>query len=211
MINTVLFDLDGTLMDTERLYLKSNQQAAAELGFDTPQRDFYALVGLGGADLENWLAERYGQAAVQPFIERSEALVSDWLQSGQGREMPGATALLESLKDEDYGVGIVTSAPGEHLVDAIDSMGWHDLVTWRISLDHGAAKPAPDLYLAGLKAADKKPAEVLAVEDTPLGVAAARAAGLKTLQIADLAPLSEEATATVDKLADIMVWLHRNA
>lgn len=74
----------------------------------------------------------------------------------------------------------------------------------------GASKPAPDLYQCALSKLALPTAAVVAVEDTPAGVTAANAAGLRCLQVHDLAPASAKATAVLPDLASVAAWL-RNA
>lgn len=211
MIQTVFFDMDGTLIDTERLYLKSNAQTAREYGVNLPDDAFLALVGMGASDMGTWLADHVGAENVTAFIDRSEGLVSDWLAAGQGVEMPGATAMLEHLTAAGFRLGVVTAAPGEHLVDVLREMDWGRFFTWQVSSSDAPSKPAPDGYLHALKLAGTPAEATVAVEDTPLGVQAARAAGLRCLQIVDLAPASPEATAQLDSLAAVTAWLTQNA
>lgn len=89
MLKAVLFDLDGTLVDTERLYLQANATAAAQLGQPLPAAAFQRLVGAGDLRQNAWLQAQFGET-LEAFIRLSDELVMQ--QLAKVPVLPGASA-----------------------------------------------------------------------------------------------------------------------
>ena len=206
MLKAVLFDLDGTLVDTERLYLQANAAASAQLGQPLPAAAFQRLVGTGDLRQNAWLQQQFG-AGLEAFIRLSDELVEQ--QLGSVSALPGATQLLNHLHQRGIQLGLVTVSPSTYVNNIVTQQPWPQFdVT--VTGDVGASKPAPDLYQRALSQLALPTPAVVAVEDTPAGVTAANAAGLRCLQVHDLAPASAKATAVLPDLVAVAAWL-RNA
>lgn len=206
MLKAVLFDLDGTLVDTERLYLQANAVAAAQLGRPLPASAFQRLVGASDLRHNAWLQQQFG-AELEHFIRLSEELVE--AQLGVVSALPGATQMLNHLHQRGMQLGLVTVSPSTYVKTIVTQQTWPQFdVT--VTGEAGASKPAPDLYQVALGKLNLATAAVVAVEDTPAGVTAADAAGLRCVQVHDLAPASAQAAAVLPDLAAVAAWL-RNA
>lgn len=203
MLKAVLFDLDGTLVDTERLYLQANATAAAQLGQPLPAAAFQRLVGAGDLRQNAWLQAQFGET-LEAFIRLSDELVMQ--QLAKVPVLPGATQLLNHLHQRGVQLGLVTVSPSAYVKAIVTQQPWPQFdVT--VTGEAGASKPAPDLYQRALSKLALPPAVVVAVEDTPTGVTAAHAAGLRCVQVHDLAPASAKATVVLPDLAAVAAWL----
>lgn len=207
MIKTVLFDLDGTLVDTERAFLRGNAKAAQDLGFALQPRDFLPLVGNGGDAELAFVASKVGQTNVPAFMRLTREYVDRWLTGPATIALPGAGDTLQALHDAQIKLGIVTSSGRRHLDLVLAKTGWAPLLDWTITLGGGQPKPAPDLYLEALATSHQPAATTLAVEDSGLGVQAAQAAELRVIQIKDLAPLEPFATIALPNIAAVPKWV----
>ena len=121
------------------------------------------------------------------------------------RPLPGALELAEELRGS-VPIAVASNSPREILAGALEAAGLSDAFDVVIGVDEvSEAKPAPDLYLTASERLGAPPAESIAVEDSPAGVAAARAAGLYVIGIPSLAGVALEADMTADSLDDVAV------
>lgn len=179
----VLVDMDGTLVDTEPLWLVAKQRMFARHGTAFEHRDRVAVFGRDERFTARYLTSRLGMDPSREDEVRLEyrAIVAATFREGVPQR-PGAEALLRSLRGR-VPVGLATNTIAELVDIALDASGlapWLDSVS---TAESGAAKPAPDIYLAACRSLGLDPAAAVAIEDSPTGIAAARAAGLTVIAV----------------------------
>ncbi|TMM10714.1 MAG: HAD family hydrolase [Actinobacteria bacterium] len=153
----VLFDLDGTLVDTNYLHTLAWSRALHDVGMWAPMNAIHRLVGMGGDQLVPRLLGHDVPGASDARSRRYNELL------GEVRAFPGAAELLRNLHNAGVAVVLATSSPPDEL-DA--------------KQDVDKSKPAPDLFHAAMRAGMIEPARALAVGDSVWDLQAARAAGL---------------------------------
>lgn len=182
MLTALLFDLDGTLTDTDTLHLQAFRQLLREHdGRELSQAQFDAQVS-GRANGELFAELFAGASAEQcrELADRKEALFRDMSPSLE--PMPGLVRLLEHAQARDIGMCVVTNAPrlnAEHMLNAM-GLGQrfaHVLVAEELA----RAKPDPLPYLTGLERLGARADHALAFEDSVPGVTAASRAGILTV------------------------------
>lgn len=186
--DAVLFDNDGLLLDTESVWTRAEEDLfeAHGIAFTTDHKR--ELVGtsadIAGGLLERWL-DRPGQLGT--LIEELNELVVAELEHGV-EAMVGARDLLESLKAQGTPIGLVSNSPLAFVVRSLEIVGFEDIFDAVVSgHDVAAPKPAPDPYLEGCRRLGVEPGpSVIALEDSPTGVTAARAAGLTVIGVPSL-------------------------
>jgi HAD superfamily hydrolase (TIGR01509 family) len=201
-VRGVCFDLDGTLVDTERIQWQAYRRVlagyGADLDLETYRRHFIAVAG--GAE---WACGHWTLPVDAATLRARKAAVYRDLIAAGAPAMPGAPACLERLHGT-WPLAVVTNSSRAEAALLLRSAGLDALLDAVIAReDHAAAKPAPDAYLAAATALGHEPAECVAVEDTPRGVRAARAAGLRVVAVpSDLTADQDftEATRRVDGL-----------
>ncbi len=169
----ILWDNDGVLVDTEKWFFEANRLELAALGVTATSAQFeeinlrrgvslLSLSGLEGEDL-------------RALYTRGDARYSELLRT-EKLAIPGMLELLERMKEQVFTMGIVTASRREHfdIIHGLSGMLAH--VDFE---DYPRAKPYPDGYLAGIERAGLAARECIAVEDSPRGITAARAAGLE--------------------------------
>ena len=185
MIRAILFDVDGTLVDSNDLHAAAWQQAFRHFGIDLPADEIRAQIGKGGDNLiptllPDELAERCG-SEIDAF--RSELFRRDFLP--RVVPFPGIRPLFERLYADDVRIVLATSSKGEELAYHSSLIGAADLIfaaTSRDDVDH--SKPCPDIFEAALaKVAPVRAEEALVIGDSPWDVKAATRAGLRTLAV----------------------------
>ncbi|MEP3346616.1 MAG: HAD family phosphatase [Litoreibacter sp.] len=189
----VVFDMDGLLLDTERVYFESFRAALAAIGLPQDDNLFRRLVGtnllLGHQLLTEGLSGRV-------TLEKFNAVWDDEITLRLADCIPvkpGAPAIAEYLRERDIPYIIATSTQTEKAHLHLERAGLSALFQDIVGGDQVAAsKPAPDIYLHATARLGQDPTTCVAFEDSPNGVRAAHAAGLITVQVPDIvAPDSE--------------------
>ncbi len=204
----VVFDNDGLLLDTESVWTRAEQDLFERRGTAFTPADKRELVGtsaaIAGAVLERRLEEP-GRA--EALIEELNALVVAELEHGV-EAMIGARELLHSLRSRGTPIGLVSNSPLMFVERSLQLVGFEDHFDVVLSAHEVAApKPAPDPYLEACRRLGVEPGpDVVALEDSPTGVAAARAAGLTVIGVPSIegVPL-EEAHHLAESLLDTVV------
>jgi HAD superfamily hydrolase (TIGR01509 family) len=209
--DAVVFDNDGLLLDTESVWTRAEQDLFVRRGAEFTPADKRELVGtsaeIAGGILERRLGEP-GRAA--ELIEELNALVVAELEHGV-EAMLGARELLEALKSRSTPIGLVSNSPLIFVQRSLEIVGFHEIFDIVLSAHEVAApKPAPDPYLEACKRLGVTPGpNVVALEDSPTGVAAARAAGLTVIGVPSIDGVAlDEAHHLAESLADEVVARH---
>lgn len=209
--DAVVFDNDGLLLDTESVWTRAEQDLFELRGTEFTPADKLELVGtsaeIAGTILERRLGES-GRAA--ELIEELNELVVAELEHGV-EAMIGARELLERLRERGTPIGLVSNSPLRFVRRSIELAGFHEHFDVVISAhDVAAPKPAPDPYLEACRRLGVEPGPaVVALEDSPTGVAAARAAGLTVIGIPSIEGIAlEEAHHLAESLLDEVVAHH---
>lgn len=181
--DSVLFDLDGTLIDSNAAHATSWLRALREHGIDTDIMRVRPLIGMGGDKLLPAIAGiEEGSPRGRAVAARKKELFNEqlpWL-----RPTPGARALLEFLRDRDVETLIATSADEKEMQALLDCAGVADLLPGRASKDDAdESKPDPDIVCAALAMARGGAASTLMVGDTPYDIEAARRAGVASVAL----------------------------
>jgi HAD superfamily hydrolase (TIGR01509 family) len=205
--DAVVFDNDGLLLDTESVWTRAEEDLFELRGAEFTPADKLELVGtsaeIAGGILERRLGEP-GRAA--ELIEELNELVVAELEHGV-EEMLGAREVLERLRGK-VPLGLVSNSPLRFVRRSIELAGIGDFFDVVLSAHEVAApKPAPDPYLEACRRLGVEPGpDVVALEDSPTGVAAARAAGLTVIGIPSVeGVLLEEAHHLAESLLDEVV------
>jgi len=174
----VLFDLDGTLVDTNYLHTLAWSRAFADAGEWAPMNAIHRLIGMGGDQLVPRLLGHDSSAASAARSRRYRELMSE------ARAFPGAAELLEHARQSGLVVVIASSAPKDELDAMLEVIGAAGSVDATTSADDAtASKPQPDVLLAALEAGHIDSQRGVVVGDSIWDVQAARAAGLACLGV----------------------------
>ncbi len=207
----VVFDNDGLLLDTESVWTRAEQDLFEQRGTEFTPADKRELVGTSAAIAGGILEQRLGEPGrAEELIEELNVLVVAELERGV-EAMIGARDLLERLRERGTPLALVSNSPLRFVRRSIELAGFHDHFDVVVSAHEVAApKPAPDPYLEACRRLGVEPGpEVVALEDSPTGVAAARAAGLTVIGIPSIEGIGlEEAHHLAESLLDEVVARH---
>lgn len=177
----ILWDLDGTLVDSEPAHQAAFDDALAELGLSV-QPDFHArMLGMNEAGVHEALIKETGAAISQ----------ADWRQRKWSHYQRHATAIRPragvadvaiKLVSRDIPSAVVSNSTADEVTIALATTGLGTILTTRVSLaDVSRGKPDPEGYLLGARRLGMAPSACLVIEDSPVGAAAGRAAGMRVI------------------------------
>ena len=186
-LRAVLFDMDGVLYNSMPYHAKAWHRAMAQFGYDLPEEEVYMHEGRTGASTINLVSMRlHGVEESEERIQEIYKVKSDIFNEYPPADpMPGALSLLRQLKEQGLMILIVT---GSGQLSLLDKLNHHypgifrrELMVTAFDVKHG--KPHPEPYLMGMQKGDLRPEECIVVENAPLGVRAAKAAGIFTIAV----------------------------
>ena len=181
-IKGILWDNDGVLVNTEHLFYEANREIFAEHGIDlTPQHffDWFLTENFGAWHLLHEIG--YTQAQTDALRESRNQRYSERLMREDRLGNAGIDQVLARLSKR-VPMGIVTSAQKEHFCLIHDKLALRPYFDFVVTEeDTKESKPSPEPYLLGLKKLDVAAEECLVIEDSPRGVQAARAAGIRCI------------------------------
>jgi HAD superfamily hydrolase (TIGR01509 family) len=195
-VDAVILDMDGLMLDTERLYKSAWQKAASQLGFLLDDGFYFTLVGRTNAAGEITLTERFGvDFPMAAFRERWADLWRQEVEASGIPLKPGLMELLEYLAGRNVPVAVATSSDQEYAALSLraarlDAGRFAHIVSGE-QVENG--KPAPDIYLEAARRLSVNPARCLAIEDSDAGILSASGAGMMSVVVPDLKPPSPEA------------------
>jgi HAD superfamily hydrolase (TIGR01509 family) len=182
----VIFDMDGVLVDSEPAFFEAVNELLAPDGKRIEWEQYEGLLGTSMSVTWRGVLDAVGMGAedVQPYLERYGDTLIEVLRRPRPL-LPGVDAAIRALKQRNVPIAVATASRREWvealLVDSARlPLDTFDAVVWRQLVER--SKPAPDLYLKAAELLAVAPERCIAVEDTPPGIAAAKAAGMYTIQ-----------------------------
>lgn len=208
MIDAVVFDLDGVLIESEERWDAARRAVVAEAGRPFPDTATRTMQGMSAPEWQAFLHEELGVPAPPEEIGRA---VVDAMARGYRDDLPllpGATEAVRALGAE-WTLGVASSANAVLIDLVLDLAGIRACFAALVSSEEVArGKPAPDVYLEAARRLDADPARCVAIEDSSNGLRSAAAAGMVVVAVPNraFAPDSDAlalAAAAVDGVADV--------
>lgn len=187
-IQAVIFDLDGTLVDSMWVWLDIDREYFKQHGLEVPEKLQQKISGMSFSETANYIKEQYG---ISDSIEDMKTAWNRMAEEKYEKEVPlkpGADRFIRKIREMGIKTGVATSN-SRHLVEiALQARGIRselDVVRTACEVEHG--KPAPDIYLLVAEDLGVKPEHCLVFEDIIEGIQAGKRAGMHTCAVADAA------------------------
>ena len=206
MIKGVIFDMDGVILDTEKLYIRFWCEAAQFYGYPMERRHALSIRSLARPyakeRLRGYFGEDFDYYAVH---DKRIELMDAYIEQNGIEAKPGAAELLSCLKQRKIKTSLATATQSDRARDyleRVDLLKYFDEIVSASMVARG--KPDPDIYLYAADRLGLSPEDCFAVEDSPNGIRSACAAGCKTIMVPDLDQPDAEILNMIFKKADTL-------
>lgn len=212
-VRGVLFDMDGVILDTEKLYTRFWREACRFYGFDMTWEQALSMRSLNHTAAAAILIRYFGETASYHLIhEKRIELMAAFVDKHGVEAKAGIYELLDYLDVHEIPAVVTTASPMDRVKGHLSSLGLFDRFRRICTVAEVAAgKPEPDIYLFGAECLGLDPRDCLALEDSFTGMVSAQRAGCMNTIVPDLDQPGENilsiAYAKADSLADIIGML----
>ena len=187
---SIIFDMDGTLFDTQRICMPAWDFAGERQGYKNVGLHIPAVCGMSDVGWQKYLLDHFPEMDVQKFSSEARQYVIDNLVV---KYMPGAEELVKFLREKGVKLAIASGSSQESIKHHLAEVGgthYFDAIVGGADVKNG--KPAPDIFLLAAEKLGAKPEDCYVLEDSPNGINAAYAAGMKAIGVPDIAQFSDE-------------------
>jgi HAD superfamily hydrolase (TIGR01509 family) len=203
---TILWDMDGVIADSYSLHFAAWQETFAKRGIKFTREDFTKLFGTrNDFIIGSIMGRELSEGDVKVMVQEKE---ENFRRKATGSIKPflGAVRLLSAMKKGNFKLGLASSAPRENIdlvLGELNLEGIFDCIVFGQEVSE--SKPDPQIYLLAAKKLEATPNDCLVIEDSPLGIRAAKTAGMKCLAIANTHPRQKlgEADRVFDSLENV--------
>jgi HAD superfamily hydrolase (TIGR01509 family) len=187
-----IFDIDGTIIDSMPFHERSWDVFLTRRGVPTVGEDFFRrTAGRTGVEVMRELFDSLSEADAHAFVREKEEIYRDLFRP-EFREIGGFTAFAREARAAGVRLACATAGDPDNIAFALGGLAMADFFDAAVGAhDVARGKPAPDLFLLAAKRMGALPAECLVFEDAPLGIEAARRAGMRAVAIASTVPADE--------------------
>jgi len=191
MPKAVLWDLDGTLIDSAEHHWRAWRETMSAEGIEISREQFLATFGQrNGAIIPAWLGKRTTPLAIQRIGEAKEDRYRRLVREQGVAAAPGAADWLRRLRGEGWRQAVASSAPRLNIETVLEALGLGRFFDAIVSAeDVRRGKPDPQVFLAAANRLGVEPRDCIVVEDAPAGVEAAKRAGIRCIAAGPPGPL----------------------
>ena len=197
----VIFDMDGVVVDSEPLTIRSYLQAFEEFGVHVTRGEYIRRVVVEGSRVRALFSDHGGDPARWPDVFRRKNEMYVRMVRTEMRMMPGAMALLQDLQANHVPCALGTSASRDTVNIVFERFGLFQYFEVTVTLDEVAShKPDPEVFLQAAELLQMPPGQCVVIEDAPKGIFAAKAAGMRCVAVPTCLTVNEDLSA-----ADLVV------
>lgn len=189
MVN-IIFDMDGTLLDTQKIYVPAWEYAGKAFGVEGMGNCVFELCGSNGETCKKFMTEKYPNVDYGKFRELIESYIKE---HATVRFKKGAKEFIDYLIEKEIPFALATSTARKGARERLESVGYADKFKVTVCGDEVTkGKPDPEPFLKAAQKLGADPETCIVFEDSPLGIRAAHTAGMKVVGVFDLVEFSDE-------------------
>lgn len=193
MIRAILFDMDGTLIDSEPNYRIADQQFLEDFGIELPEEVWDSFVGIGSEKMIAYVKEHYGlQGDTEELLKLKDRYFHE-IAAERTEVFPATVRLLQKLKERGFPCAIATGSSKRTLkfsLEATGLVGHFEATVSSEEVAHG--KPEPHVFLEAARRLGAQPEECLVLEDSRSGIEAALAAKMRVVALPSVSSLEDD-------------------
>lgn len=193
-MDAIIFDMDGVLIDSERISFKCFQEVFKEYNYKMEEKFYLKLIGRNVKSIKEIMEKEYGSDFPFDTIYKKKAQLALETTNKNGVIIkPGVHELLDYLNEEDYKIAVATSTRRERALELLQEAKIKDKVNFVVCGDEVEnSKPDPEIFLKAAKGLDVDPKKCIVIEDSDAGITAAHAAKMTGIHVPDMKQLEEE-------------------
>lgn len=210
-----IFDMDGLLFDTERLFMELRATVLPKYGYVHREEDYLQTVGVSGTVLFEILDRIYGKN--YPKVEVTEdtrVLQMEYIEKNGVPVKPGIKELLDWIREKEIPCCVASSSQTPYVEKFLEAAGLRSYFAYIVGGESvRRTKPDPEIFLKACALNKTEPSKALVFEDSENGVRAAINGGIPVICIPDMvqpsAEIAEKAAVVLSSAADVIPWLTR--
>lgn len=185
---SVIFDMDGVIFDTERVYMKIFIEVYAKYGYKMTEDIYVTLIGRDRTSITKRLYEIYGlDFPSEKIFKECDARLKSAIDAGDVPVKEGALEIFEYLKNNNYKMALATSSYKSKLQMQLKIYDLQEVFDEIVCSDDVIkSKPDPSIFLVAARKLEAKPEECIVIEDSPAGIEAAYNAKMMSIHVEDL-------------------------
>ena len=215
-VDAVIFDMDGVLIDTERISFKSFQEVFKKYSYDMDEKFYLTMIGRNVKSIRSLMENKYGTSfPFDEIYEQKVRLARETIDRDGVIIKKGVHELIDYLRKENYKIAVATSTSRMRALELLEEIGVKEKVNFIICGDQVEnSKPNPEIFLKAAKGLGVEPEKCIVIEDSDAGITAAHAAKMTGINVPDMKVLDEEtkklAFKTCESLLEVKKYLENN-
>lgn len=193
-IKAIIFDMDGVIFDTERIYLESWSSVFKDYGYEFKKEIYFSVMGKGRKRVKEIYIKNFGEnLPIEEMYQKKDEILMEKIYKDKNLLKEGAFEILTYLKENNIKIALATAAKRDRVLNHLENYKLYDffeVITTGEDILKG--KPNPEIFLETMKKLGFTSEEVIIVEDSEAGIEAAIAATKNVVHIKDLISLDDK-------------------
>jgi beta-phosphoglucomutase family hydrolase len=193
-IDAVIFDMDGVLIDSERISLKCYQEVLKDYEYKIDEKIYVKLIGRNVNGIKEALQKEFGDDfPFDDIYKKKSQLALETTNKNGVIIKPGVHELLDYLNKENYKIAVATSTRRERALQLLEEAKIKEKVNYVVCGDQVEnSKPDPEIFLRAAEGLNVEPEKCIVIEDSDAGITAAHAAKMTGIHVPDMKLLEDE-------------------
>ena len=184
MLETIIFDMDGVIIDSEPIYFRIEKQLFDKLKIPVSYEEHCSYVGTSSQNMWQTILNRHGvNASVEEVVKKENQTYMDHLLKEKDlHPIPGVVQLIKELYENDFRMIVASSSNMEVIDIVLRKLDLSDYFLGKVSgTELTNSKPHPEIFIRAARLAKSEPGKCIVIEDSENGIISAKAAGMKCI------------------------------
>ena len=206
-IKAVIFDMDGILIDTERISFNAFKEVLSGYNYDMCEEFYLTMIGRNTKSIKELMLKEYGSDfPFEEIYDKKVKIAVDTIERDGVAMKPGVHELINYLNEKDYKIAVATSTRRERAHYLLEQIKIKDKVDYIICGDQVEnSKPDPEIFLKAAKGLNMEPENCIVIEDSDAGILAASRAGMKGINVPDMKMPDDNMKKTAFKICNNLI------